>query len=202
MHALRRCRLPRAGAVRGRPLLLRHSLSTATPAGGGEAPATPLAVTHDQHLRFRDHLLRLAWPERQRLGGGLVLLAGSSSISIVFPKAMGSVMDACLAGVQGGWTPTGAAGALFLLFGAQAVMVAARGRILAVSAERVAARLRKETFASLVLKHDAAFFDRERSGELQSRLSSDCTSLQKLVVGRNNPLAVQPLMQCGREDRL
>ena len=126
--------------------------------------------------------MQLAWPERQRLAGGLVLLAGSSSISIVFPKVMGSVMDACLAGAQDGWTPMSAAGALGLLFGAQSVMVAIRGRILAVSAERVAARLRKQTFSSLVLNHDLAFFDRERSGELQSRLSSDCSSLQKLVV--------------------
>ena len=96
---------------------------------------------------------------------------------------MGSVMDACLAGSQvGGWTPASAAVALFVLFGAQSGMVATRGRILAISAERVAARLRNETFASLVLRHDVAFFDRERSGELQSRLSSDCTSLQKIVV--------------------
>ena len=35
----------------------------------------------------------------------------------------------------------------------------------------------------LYRRHDLAFFDRGRSGELQSRLSSDCSSLQKLVVG-------------------
>lgn len=132
---------------------------------------------------FGHHLVRLAWPERQRLAGGLVLLAGSSSISIVFPKVMGSVMDACLAGAAtGGWTPATAAAALSVLLGAQSVMVATRGRILTVAAERVAARLRTETFSSLVTKHDLAFFDRQRSGELQSRLTSDCASLQKLVV--------------------
>ena len=95
---------------------------------------------------------------------------------------MGSVMDSCLANSGDGWTPTGAAGVLFLLTGVQATMVAVRGRILASAGERVAARLRRETFSSLLLKHDLAFFDRNRSGELQTRLTSDCQSLQKMVV--------------------
>jgi ABC-type multidrug transport system fused ATPase/permease subunit len=53
---------------------------------------------------------------------------------------------------------------------------------MAVAGERVAARLRAETFTSLLLRHDVAFFDRVRSGDLQSRLTADCSSLQKLVV--------------------
>ena len=130
---------------------------------------------------FREHLVRLAWPERQRLAGGLVLLAGSSSISVAFPKIMGSVMDSCLAGGDGAWTPGMAAGALLLSLSVQSGMVAVRGRLLSVAGERVAARLRTETFASLMERHDIGFFDRSRSGELQSRLTSDCTSLQKLV---------------------
>ena len=68
------------------------------------------------------------------------------------------------------------------LFGTQSLMVAVRGRILTVAGERIAARLRSDTFASLLLRHDVGFFDRNRSGELQSRLTSDCASLQKLVV--------------------
>ena len=131
---------------------------------------------------FRRHLLRLAWPERQRFAGGLVLLVGSSSISVVFPKVMGAVMDSCLAGGGDSWTPAAAATALFGLFSAQSIMVAVRGRLMAVAGERVAARLRAETFTSLMLRHDVAFFDRVRSGDLQSRLTADCSSLQKLVV--------------------
>ena len=131
---------------------------------------------------FRRHLVRLAWPERQRFAGGLVLLVGSSSISVVFPKVMGAVMDSCLAGGGDSWTPAAAATALFGLFSAQSIMVAVRGRLMAVAGERVAAHLRAETFASLLLRHDVAFFDRVRSGDLQSRLTADCSSLQKLVV--------------------
>jgi ABC-type multidrug transport system fused ATPase/permease subunit len=161
-----------------RHVLLRHCGNTT---GGGSK------VTHSTgggallSSRFPRHLARLAWPERHRLGGGLLLLIGSSSVSLVFPKVMGTVMDSCLAGSDGGWTPVGAASALLLLTGAQSVMVAARGRLLAVAGERVAARLRTETFSTL-FRHNVAFFDRSRSGELQSRLISDCSSLQKLVV--------------------
>lgn len=59
-------------------------------------------------------------------------------------------------------------------------MVAARGRILSVAGERVASRLRRQAFASL-LRHEVAYFDKLRTGELLSRLNSDCSSLQKLV---------------------
>ena len=151
---------------------------TSSLASGSAAPFS--ASSGDYELaRFRRHLIRLAWPERRRLAGGIVLLAGSSSISVVFPKVMGHVMDSCLAAASDAWTPATAAGALLILFGAQSAMVATRGRILAVSAERVAARLRRETFASL-LRHDMSFFDLGRSGELQSRLSSDCSSRSRI----------------------
>ena len=80
------------------------------------------------------------------------------------------------------WTPARAAGALGALIALQSLMIVARGRLLAIASERVAARLRRATFESLLTRHDLAFFDRNSSGELQSRLASDCTSLQKLVV--------------------
>ena len=132
---------------------------------------------------FRSHLLRLAWPERTRLAGGFALLAGTSAITLTFPKVTGHVMDACLdPDDQSGWTPKAAAASLFGLFAAQSVMVAARGRLFAVAGERVAARLRRETFDSLLTQHRLAFFDRRRTGELISRLASDCSSLQKLIV--------------------
>ncbi len=147
--------------------------------------------------QFRRHLVRLAWPERRRFAGGLVLLVGSSSISVVFPKVMGAVMDSCLAGGSDSWTPAAAASALFGLFGAQSIMVAVRGRLMAVAGERVAARLREETFASLLLRHDVAFFDRQRSGDLQSRLTADCSSLQKLVVSDTISVLRAGLMASG-----
>lgn len=106
-------------------------------------------------------------------------------------------MDSCLTGATGGWTPAAAAAALFGLFGVQSVMVAVRGRLMAIAGERVAARLREDTFASLLLRHDVAFFDRHRSGDLQSRLISDCSSLQKLVVSDTIGALRSTLLACG-----
>ena len=167
---------PSVGVVaHRRTLLLTRSLCTKTTDNKSADKAT-------SSTDFRRHLFRLAYPERQRFAGGLLLLAGSSSVSVVFPRVMGMVMDSALAGGADAWSPGAAAGALLGLFGVQSIMVAVRGRILSVAGERIAARLRRETFSSLLLRHDMAFFDRTRSGELQSRLISDCSSLQKLVV--------------------
>ena len=66
------------------------------------------------------------WPERWRLGGGFILLTASSSISLVFPRVMGEVMDGCLSG-GGSCTPDTAAFALFALSSVQAGLVAYRG---------------------------------------------------------------------------
>ena len=75
-------------------------------------------------------------------------------------------MDACLTQTTSpaGRRKVAAAASLFGLFAAQSVMVAARGRLFAVAGERVAARLRRETFDSLLTQHRLAFFDRRRTG--------------------------------------
>ena len=147
-------------------------------AAAADPPLLPASALLDS--AFMGHVVRLAWPERHRIAGGGALLAASSGISVVFPKVMGSMMDACLLGT-GGWTPPAAAAALCGLFGLQSVAIAARGRVLSIAGERVAARLRCETFGSL-LRQEVAFFDTTRQGELLSRLASDTASLQKLVV--------------------
>lgn len=182
----------RVGCVAARPRRLSAVSSpaaTAASSAAASAPATPSGATTSLVVgdgfsltsRTFGHLLwELAWPERWRLGGAFALLGASTAITVSFPKAMGAVMDGCLAG-GGDWTPASAAAALGVLFVAQGGMVAVRGRILAVAGERVASRLRRQTFASL-LARDVAFFDSSRTGELLSRLSSDCSALQKLVV--------------------
>ena len=121
---------------------------------------------------FSSHVKALAWPERHGIAAGLVLLGGSSAISLVFPKVtmlglhpfrllrpaqrsarctqvMGHVMDLCLSGTADLGPSTAAAG-LLALFGAQSFLVAARARVLVTVGERVANGLREKTFASLL----------------------------------------------------
>lgn len=119
------------------------------------------------------------WPERWRLAGGFVLLTASSSISLVFPRVMGEVMDGCLSG-GGSWTPDTAALALFALSGVQAGLVAYRGYIVNMAGESVSASLRSRAFSSLMLA-STAFHDSASTGELLSRLSADAEALQRVV---------------------
>ena len=72
-----------------------------------------------------------------------------------------------------------AAASLFIAGGAIGDGVA-RGRLFAVAGERVAARLRRETFDSLLTQHRLAFFD--RGARRNQPAASDCSSLQKLIV--------------------
>ncbi len=180
----------RAASISPRPSHSLRSLGSSTTSsigstgsGGAVSSSGGGSIDDEQAAgsgeRFRQHLVRLAWPQRHRIAAGGTLLAVSSGISVAAPKVIGSMMDACLLGLDG-WTPEAAAGTLGVLFGVQSVAVAARGRILSVAGERVAAQLRRETFGSLV-RQQCAFFDTVKQGELLSRLASDTSSLQKLV---------------------
>jgi len=109
------------------------------------------------------------YPERHRLAGGLVLLVGSTAISLLFPRVMGDVMDSCMhnaAGPGGAiFSPTSAAAALFGLSVVQAAFVGVRAQLLNQAGEAVAADMRRQTFRSLVLA-DSAFLDATATGEL------------------------------------
>ena len=135
------------------------------------------------------------WPERWRLAGGFALLAGSSVISLVFPKAVGEAMDVCLGG-DGYWTPARAAGALCALFTVQSVMIGLRSHTLTAAGESISASLRRRTFRSL-LEQELAFFDVTRSGELLSRLSADTQALQKVATTHSVAAARGAIMVVG-----
>ena len=140
------------------------------------------------------------YPERYRLAGGIVLLAGSTSISLVFPRVIGTVMDSCLSGETAPagevYSPTSAALVLFGLSVVQAIFVASRSQVLNRSGEAVATRLRQQTFKSLVFA-DCAFLDGMATGEMLSRLSSDTDAIRKLVTTHALSGLRSALMVCG-----
>ncbi|CAN0264824.1 unnamed protein product [Ectocarpus fasciculatus] len=133
-----------------------------------------LALT-DQARR----LLELARPESKLIGGAIVLLLGSTTISLAVPKVMGGLIDSVMQGT-GAYTPWEAAGILMALFGAQSIMLTGRSGLMTVAGERVAARLRNLAFGSMVVQ-ETAFFDRNRTGDLVNRLASDVLLVQGSV---------------------
>ena len=104
----------------------------------------------------------------------------TTGISLVFPAAIGHILDASLHAPGAGLAPGAVAGGLLFLFALQSALIFVRGALLAVSGERMAARLRKELFRS-VLSQDAAWFDSQRTGDIANRLSADAAVVQKAL---------------------
>ena len=174
----------------------RRTLSTASSSSTVPSSTSVVASTGSRaDSTFRQHVAELVWPERWRLAGGFALLAGSSVISLVFPKAVGEAMDVCLSG-DGYWTPARAAGALCALFTVQSVMIGLRSHTLTAAGESISASLRRRTFRSL-LDQELAFFDVTRSGELLSRLSADTQALQKVATTHSVAAARGAIMVVG-----
>jgi len=110
---------------------------------------------------------------------GTLFLLISSAAMLVFPKAIGSLVDEAL-GAQNRERLDLIALGMFGVFVVQGAAMALRVYLFSIAGERVVTRLRKRLFQSL-LAQEVAFFDERRTGELTSRLASDTTVLQNSV---------------------
>ena len=70
--------------------------------------------------------------------------------------------------------------ALFIAFVIQGITASLRYYLFSMSGERMVLRLRQRLFES-IFHQEVSFFDFNRTGELTSRLASDCTTLQNTV---------------------
>jgi ABC transporter fused permease/ATP-binding protein len=136
------------------------------------APAPPPRVP----LR---RLVALARPELASLVAGTVFLILSSAASLVYPKAIGGLVDEAL-GARSRDALDGIALLMLGVFVVQGVAMAFRAYLFTTAGERVVSRLRKDLFRAM-LSQEVAFFDSRRTGELTSRLASDTTVLQNTV---------------------
>jgi len=139
--------------------------------------------------------LRTLWPfvrrHRTLFIAWLVALAASSAATLSLPVAVRTMIDQGFA--QGG----GAAidRAFLLLFAvavALALATAARFFFVSLLGERVVADLRERLYSHLIAL-DAGFHDRNRSGELVSRLTADAELLRS-VVGSSMSVALRSLV--------
>ncbi|GBG24926.1 ABC transporter ATP-binding protein [Hondaea fermentalgiana] len=126
-------------------------------------------------------ILGMAAPESRLIGASMGTQVITSSISLVFPAAIGRILDLSLSDSTG-LSPTLVAGTLTGLFIFQGALIVGRTAMLNVAGERLIARFRKQLFAS-ILAQDLHFFDRSRTGELINRLSTDTQLVQKSVTG-------------------
>ncbi|MDI9239406.1 ABC transporter transmembrane domain-containing protein [Lysobacter sp. LF1] len=140
--------------------------------------------------------LRTLWPfvrrHRNLFVAWLVALAASSAATLSMPAAFRTMIDH-------GFAPGAAAAGsgaidrafllLFAVAAALALATAARFFFVSLLGERVVADLRRQLYAHLI-GLDAGFHDRNRSGELVSRLIADAELLRS-VVGSSMSVALR-----------
>ncbi len=134
--------------------------------------------------------LRALWPfvmrQRALFGAWLVALAAASAATLSLPLAVRQMIDR---GFSSGDNIDRAFGLLFLVALALALASAARFYFVSLLGERVVADLRQRLYAHLI-ELDAGFHDRNRSGELVSRLTADAELLRS-VVGSSMSVALR-----------
>ena len=149
--------------------------------------------------------LKFARPEFRLVGGSLVLLLISSTVTMSVPFSMGAIIDIVMEDldapksssvfqvadenshkelVKSLLAQTGSLIGLFSFLGGVFVIGAAanggRQVLMAKASENVIKRLRNELFSRMITR-DIMFHDKNRAGELISRLSTDTAVVGKTL---------------------
>lgn len=127
-------------------------------------------------------LLTLAKPEWTMLAVAFILMVGAEGLGLYNPVLLADAYDylinPLLTTSERMTEINGEMALVLILHGAGVVGGFFRVAIMQSAGERIVARLRYDLYSS-ILSQDIAFFDKTKSGELVSRLSSDTTLLQK-----------------------
>jgi ATP-binding cassette subfamily B protein len=117
--------------------------------------------------------------ELPSLSAGTILLVAGAGLSLVYPQGIRIIVDGAIAGRDAAAVRRAA---LFLgvLAVVQGAAVAGRHLLFSLAGERGVRRVRDRLYRSL-LGQEIAFFDASRTGELVSRLGTDCAAIQSLV---------------------
>ncbi|KAJ8308440.1 hypothetical protein KUTeg_013314 [Tegillarca granosa] len=121
-------------------------------------------------------LFSLAYPERYKLAGAIILLIISSTVTISIPFFMGKVINTIYTGDTDKMKENLQNICKFLVFIFLGGAAANFGRVylMQVSGNNIVRNLRGKLFSS-VMKQEVAFFDKTKTGELINRLSTDST---------------------------
>jgi len=126
-----------------------------------------------------NRIFKLALLEKRRLAWGLLVLVIGSSMLLIYPQIIRSMVDGALqTGDQAALRRS--AWLVFVVFLVQALAGAGRYYLFTSAGERIVTALRQKVYDAII-HQDIAFFDQRRTGELMSRLSADATVLQNAV---------------------
>jgi ABC transporter fused permease/ATP-binding protein len=124
-------------------------------------------------------LLSIARPQRVALVWGLIFLAISSGAGLAYPQIVRWMVDNVLEPRRADLLLPMVL-TLFSAFLLQSIAGSVRYYLFTMAGEKIVIGLRKRLF-SQILSQEVSFFDFNRTGELMSRLSSDCATLQNTV---------------------
>lgn len=144
-----------------------------------ETEDLPKVKLNREHLIKASRFLSYLKPHRTRFTIGMFCLAGSSGLSLMFPKLMGELIDAGTKAAKG-LPDTGIDQIAVLLMGVLLVQAAFsffRILLFVQVSERALADLRTDVYKKLIA-FPMDFFVRNRVGEIHSRLSADITQIQ------------------------
>ncbi|OZJ01380.1 hypothetical protein BZG36_05702, partial [Bifiguratus adelaidae] len=141
------------------------------------AGAQPHTVPKYDFIR----LIKLARPEARYLGLGVCFLLISSGITMSVPFSMGKIIDIVTNPGQTTFLNLSLPQLFVILSGVFCIGALAnvcRVLIFRITGERIIQRLRNDLYKA-ILKQEMGFFDRERSGDLISRLTVDTSVVGK-----------------------
>src|SRR6266511_476497 len=124
-------------------------------------------------------ILGLLREELPALSAGTVLLVAGAGLSLVYPQGIRAIVDGAIAGRDPAHV-TRIALFLAALAVFQGAAIAGRALLFSLAGERGVRRVRERLYARL-LSQEVGFFDASRTGELVSRLGTDCATLQSLL---------------------
>ncbi|XP_067941560.1 ATP-binding cassette sub-family B member 10, mitochondrial-like [Watersipora subatra] len=172
-------------SLRGVPLLLMRSAPVDATQSFKQIPKR-FAQSDSKRSRKGEiwSLLALAQPEKSRLIAAVGLLFISTGVTMTLPYAVGRIIDVIYSSHKDGGDikdtliPITQVLAAIFVIGAAANF----GRVyfIQTSGQRLVKRLRSQAFTS-IMKQETAFFDKNRTGELINRLSSDTTVVANSV---------------------
>ena len=124
-------------------------------------------------------LLKLIKTEKIFLSWGLLFLVLSSGSTLIFPQLTRWLIDYVLTPKKYELLLPAVTG-MFCAFVIMGFAGSLRYYFFTLSGERMVLHLRRQLYQK-ILAQDISFFDANRTGDLMSRLSSDCTTLQNTV---------------------
>jgi len=128
-------------------------------------------------------IFELARPEWPWLGVGLIMLCLSLAPYLILPIMIGRTLDVLASSKSAHDRQEEVNGIVFFLVAtlvAGSIFALVRSFIFNTAGERVVARLRILLFNSII-SQEIGLFDKRKTGELLSRLSTDTTSLQDVA---------------------